>query len=210
MGGQTNPLNHWLFFEVRMMKRQILTLLLFSILLPACSQREDIKAIVSPEPKSHAWSLRITFIPAGKELYGIPIKKIDPTWAFAAQMKKEVIPHDVLFEEGQDSMARNGLDFVQKGDFNNDNIEDIALVGVYQDSKQQDGMFFLILTKTRNGSWEKAFLEFFPGKPGFLGLQGDGHNLALAYCMECDGVSDITWDKKLKTYRIEDSADVDM
>lgn len=192
------------------MKRQILIILIFTVLLFSCVQREDIKAVVSPEPKLYAWWLRITFIPSGKELYGIPVKKIDPTWTVAAQMKKEIIPHDVLFEKGKDSMARNGIDFVQKGDFNNDDIEDLALVGAYQDSKQQDGMFFLILTKTRGGSWEKAFLQTFPGKPGFLGLQGDGHHVALWFCMECGGVSDITWDTKLKTYRIENSADADL
>ena len=125
-------------------------------------------------------------------------------------MKKEAIPHEVLFEKGQDSMARNGIDFAQKGDFNNDNIDDVALVGVFQDSKQQDGMFLLILTKNKNGSWEKAFLRTWLGKPGFLGLQGDGHHLVLWFCMECGGFSDITWDEKLKIYEIQKSADEDL
>jgi hypothetical protein len=189
------------------MKRLIFSILLFTCLVPIYLHAKDLKAVVSPEPKSYAWFLRITFIPAHKELYGIPINKIDPTWTLASQLKKEAIPHEVLFEDGQDSMASCGIDFMQKGDFNNDKIEDLALVGVFQNLKKQQGMFLLILTKNKNGFWEKAFLHSWLGKPGFLGLQGDGHHLALWYCMQCGGVSDITWNKKLKTYQVQKADD---
>lgn len=192
------------------MKQLIIGILLFISFAPSYLYCEDLKAVVSPEPKSYAWWLRITFIPVHKELYGIPINVIDHTWALASQLKKEAIPHEVLFEDGEDSMASCGINFMQKGDFNNDGIEDLALVGVFRDLKNQQGMFLLILTKNKNGSWKKAFLQSWFGKPEFLGLQGDGHRLALWYCMECGGVSDITWNKKLKTYQIQKAADADL
>lgn len=192
------------------MKQLILSALLFSTLMPMYSHGEGLKAVVSPEPKNYAWWLRITFAPAHKELYGIPIKKIDPTWTIASQLKKEAIPHEVLFEGGQDNMIVDGIDFIQKGDFNNDKIEDLALVGVFQGLKNQQGMFFLILTKNKNGSWEKAYLQNWFGKPGFLGLSGNGHKLVLWFCMECGGFSEITWDEQLKTYQIEKAADEDV
>lgn len=189
------------------MKLLILCVLLFANLSPIYAHGEDLKAIVSPEPRIYAWFLRITFTPVHKELYGIPIKKIDPTWALASQLKKDAIPHDVLFKDGKDTMASEGIDFIQKGDFNNDKIEDIALVGVFKGINNQQGNFVLILTKNKHGSWEKAFLENFSGNPGFLGLQGDGRHLVLWSCMRCGGFSDIIWDEKLKTYQIQNSAD---
>lgn len=192
------------------MKRLILSALLFTNLMPIYAQGEDLKAIVSPEPKKHAWWLRIAFTPTHKEIYGIPIKKLDPAWALASQLKKEAIPHDVLFENGQDAMARAGIDFIQSGDFNNDKIEDLALVGVFQDIQHQQGKFFLILARNKDGSWEKAFLRTWSGKPGFLGLERNGQHLVLWFCMECGGFSGITWDEKLKKYEIQKSSDEDL
>ena len=113
-------------------------------------------------------------MPEHKELYGVPLNKIDPTWMLAAQLKKEAIPREVLFESGEDEMAARGIDFMQKGDFNSDNIEDLALVGVFQNLEKEQGMFFLILTKDKNDLWKKTFLQSWLGKPGFLGLQKDG------------------------------------
>lgn len=189
------------------MKRQLLGGLLFISLMPIFAYGQDLKAVVSPEPKNYAWWLRVSFEPASKELHGIPVQKIDPAWTLASQLKKEAIPHEVLFEGGHDTMARGGIDFTQMGDFNNDGIEDMALVGVFQDKKHQQGKFFLILTKNRDGSWKKAFLQAWVGRPGFLGLSGNGRRIALWFCMECGGVSDIIWDEKLKTYQVQKAAD---
>ncbi len=190
-----------------LMKQQILGVMLFICLVPSFSHSSDLKAYVSPEPKRDSWWLRITFEPAHKELYGILIRKIDPTWLFASQLQKEAIPHDVLFEDGQDSMARRGMNFMQKGDFNNDGIEEIALVGVFQNTKHQYGNFFLILTKKKDGSWKKEFLRSWIGQSGFLGLSGNGHGVTLSFCMDCGGFSEIRWDKNLKSYILLKAAD---
>ncbi|HOD63741.1 MAG TPA: hypothetical protein PLR34_09140 [Bacteroidales bacterium] len=187
--------------------KRIFSILLFTILIPIYLNANDLKAVVSPEPKYYAWWLRITFMPEHKELYGVPLNKIDPTWMLASQLKKEAIPREVLFESGEDEMAARGIDFMQKGDFNSDNIEDLALVGVFQNLEKEQGMFFLILTKDKNDLWKKTFLQSWLGKPGFLGLQKDGGCLALLFCMDCGGVSEVTWDKKLKRYQIQKPAD---
>ena len=66
-------------------------------------------------------------------------------------------------------MDETEITFSRSGDFNNDGIDDLALVGVYEDCNLQAGRFFLILTKNKLNKWEVSFLKLL-GEPKFLAI----------------------------------------
>src|SRR5512136_1496152 len=76
--------------------------LLLFLLITGCSIATDKQIItrVSPEPKHHAWWLRIEFVPVHKEIRGVPVRQIDPSWRFASELRKEAIPPELLLEGG--------------------------------------------------------------------------------------------------------------
>jgi hypothetical protein len=66
-------------------------------------------------------------------------------------------------------MKASRLSLSRFRDFNHDGVEDLAVIGVYQDKEEKRGSFILILTKGPDGKLHKPFLEQL-GKPSFAAL----------------------------------------
>lgn len=184
------------------MRLQIFTfvLLLFLWEYPAYPS-SIVKAIVSPEPKNYAWWLRTEFIPANKEIRGISVQQLDPSWHLVSELSKEAIPKELLYEGGKDSMNASRLSFLRSGDFNHDGVEDLAVIGVYQDNEDKRGSFILILTKGRpDGKLHKSFLEHL-GKPSFAALS-EKDPMEVWFCMDCNYGVYVLWDKVKGEYKI--------
>lgn len=170
-------------------------------MLLSCSTATNKQLItrVSPEPKDYAWWLRIEFVPVHKEIRGVPVRQIDPSWRLASELRKEAIPPELLLEWGTDIMQESGLYFSLHGDFNHDGIEDLVLVGVYENKSNERGSFVLILSRDDERRWHKSFLEYL-GKPGFAALDNKGNPIRVWFCMECDYGASLVWDKGTKQY----------
>jgi hypothetical protein len=175
--------------------------LLFLLMLLSCSTAANKQLItrVSPEPKDYAWWLRIEFVPVHNEIRGVPVHQIDPSWRLASELRKEAIPPELLLERGTDIMQESGLYFSLQGDFNNDGIEDLVLVGVYENKSNERGSFVLILSRNDERKWRKSFLGYL-GKPGFAALDNKTGSVRVWFCMECDYGASLVWDKETKKY----------
>jgi hypothetical protein len=178
--------------------------LLFFIVILGCSMATDKQIVtrVSPGPKHVAWWNRIEFAPVHKEIRGVPVRELDSSWRLASELRKEAIPSELLFEWGTDIMQESGLSFSHHGDFNNDGVEDLVLVGVYQNKSNERGSFVLILSKDHKGRWQKSFLEYL-GKPGFTALDNKAGQVRVWFCMECDYGVSLIWDTEAKKYLLK-------
>ena len=174
-------------------------------MLLSCSTATNKQLItrVSPEPKDHAWWLRIEFVPVHNEIRGVPVHQIDPSWRLASELRKEAIPPELLLEWGTDIMQESGLSFSLHGDFNNDGVEDLVLVGVYENRSNERGSFILILSKGgHERRWHRSFLEYL-GKPGFTALDNKAGQVRVWFCMECDYGVSLFWDAETKKYLLK-------
>ena len=157
--------------------------------------------IPSASASVYAWWVTIKFIPDDKKILSIPIGKIDERWKRVKVLTKDEIPKEALESDPHDPMREYGYVFSHVGDFNNDSVQDMALVGVYEDLAGKFGRFILILTHSPSGSWQKAFLSKLPGCPGFSILWPKGSTVVWSLCMECGSYGELIWDGK--SYRIE-------
>lgn len=163
---------------------------------------QDPLVTIAAEPNNYAWWLRAQFRPIEREIRGIPVTGLDPSWQFASELRKDLLVKEVLGEDGSAQMENYGLHFIRSGDFNKDGVEDLALVGVYQDRTGTRGNFLVVLTKADTGGWRKVFLKSWPGKASFLALGLNGNKLPLWSCMGCDMPQELVWDEKAKIYAL--------
>ncbi|MBI4738103.1 hypothetical protein HY772_00805, partial [Candidatus Woesearchaeota archaeon] len=161
--------------------------------------------IVSPEPENYAWWLRTEFVPVHKQIRGIPLQQLDSSWTLASELTKEAIPKELLYENGSDIMKENGVSFTRSDDLNHDGVDDLALIGVYQDEAGKRGSFILILTKDQTGNWGESFLEKL-GKPTFAALSKKDP-MEIWFCMYCDFGVDVLWDKEKGKYVLKSFQD---
>jgi hypothetical protein len=85
--------------------------ILATALFVGCTSSIYQHPIVTPEPGTPAWWLRITFRPTERAIRGVAVSELDRSWRFATELRKELIPHDLLFEGGIDTMSENKLVF---------------------------------------------------------------------------------------------------
>jgi len=174
------------------------------IVIIGCSIATDKQIVtrVSPGPKYVAWWSRIEFAPVHKEIRGVPVHQLDSSWRLASELCKEAIPSELLLEWGTDIMQESDSSFFLYGDFNKDGVEDLALVGVYENKSGERGSFVLILSKDNQGRWHKSFLEYL-GKPGFTALSKKNDSIEVWFCLECDFGALLIWDTETRKYLLK-------
>lgn len=164
-------------------------------------------AIISPEPKNYAWWLRTEFVPVHEQIRGIPLQQLDSSWRLASELTKEAIPRELLYEAGSDIMKESEVSFFRSDDLNHDGVEDLAIIGVFQDEAGKRGSFILILTKDQTGNWHKSFLENL-GKPTFAALS-QKDPMEIWFCMDCDFGVEVLWDKEKGEYALKSFQDAE-
>ena len=95
--------------------------------------------------KTAAWWGLADFHPFETEVRGIPVNQIRKNWCKATEFRKDLIPKEILFEEGVDEMEASKLSFALEGHFDGSANTQTALVGVYQECSGQKGRFIMIL-----------------------------------------------------------------
>jgi len=185
-----------------MVKKSLFFLILFLLPFEIYAQGEKPAQLrIFEEPKSKEWWFRTEFLAAGSSIREIPAHEIDPTWHYASELTKDAIPKKLLLRDGADLMNETEITFSRSGDFNNDGIDDLALVGVYEDCNLQTGRFFLILTKNKLNKWEVSFLRLL-GEPKFLAISASGP-LKISFCMECEETFHLLWSSEKNEYTLK-------
>jgi hypothetical protein len=180
----------------------------FSSMLVLAQEAQRITpARIPSEPKDAAWTAKIEFEPIHKQIRGIPIVKLDPSWIFASELMEKGFPKEAFIEDDGDSMKNSEMGFSKFADFDGDGQKELALVGVFKRRTGELGNFILILKKGKGSKWEKAFLESWPGKPGFMAFALDKPGIEIWYCMECDDSATLKWDPAKKQYAWEKEED---
>jgi hypothetical protein len=148
---------------------------------------------VNPEPSGLAWWLRADFHALHREVRGVPVASIRRDWCKATEFSRELFPQELLIENGTDLLAEAGLSFSIEGSFDRSGTKQIALVGVYETCRGQEGRFFLILDADTR---KVRFLDAQAAKQRFSAIAAQGGStIVIMYCLECDVSSTVRWDR---------------
>jgi hypothetical protein len=168
-----------------------------ALLLPVCAAAQT-SVTVRPEPKSDVWWLRAEFHPRDTEIRGIPVNKIRAHWGRAGEFTPDMFPAETLVENGYDHLKETGLSFSVQGSFDGSRLSQTALIGVYETCARKKGRFFLIFD---TGTKRVRFLDTDDSaKEQFAVIGSDGRTLHIFYCLECDNVSTVRWDRARKRF----------
>lgn len=147
--------------------------------------------------KKEAWWVIADFHPFTTEVRGIPANQIRKNWCKATEFRTDLIPRELLFENGADAMKGAGMSFAIEGRFDGAATRQIAVVGVFQECAGPKGRFMLILDQPDREKPKVRFVDAIRTNRQFAALSKDkGGKLVLWGCMECDGYSVLKWDRK--------------
>ncbi|PDT84548.1 hypothetical protein CO669_32020 [Bradyrhizobium sp. Y36] len=147
--------------------------------------------------KKEAWWVIAEFHPFTAEVRGIPANQIRKSWCKATEFRKDLIPKELLFENGGDVMKVADMSFAVEGRFDGSASKQIAVVGVFQECAGPKGRFMLILDQPDGEQPKVRFVDAVRTNRQFAALSTDKRGkLVLWGCMECDGYSVLKWDRK--------------
>jgi hypothetical protein len=155
-------------------------------------------------PMDAVWWERVRFDAGNRTVRGLVVGNLDPAWRLASELKAESIPSEgrVSGHDAAGQMRDNGLSFSINGDFNGDGKEDLAVVGVYEDSMGGRGKFLLVLTRSAGEPWQKAFLRSWSGEPGFLALTRERGAIILSSATGFLDRRALEWDRQDASYSL--------
>jgi hypothetical protein len=158
----------------------------------------------APRPAANritfAWWVTARFAPSDPTVEGVPVGRLDTAWVAATPLSADRLPAEARREPGH--LNDPAFGFRHEGDFNGDGRRDLALVGVYRARRGTEGKFLVVLTRTSQGAWERAFVAGTLGPPGFSVLQRTDSGLVWWDCMACDVGAALRWDGT--AYRLQD------
>ena len=147
--------------------------------------------------KAEAWWVIAEFHPFTTEVRGIPANQIRKSWCKATEFRKDLIPKELLVENGADVMKDAGMSFAVEGRFDGAATRQVAVVGVFQECAGPKGRFMLILDQPDGEKPKVRFIDAVRTNRQFAALSKDKRGkLVLWGCMECDGYSVLKWDRK--------------
>jgi hypothetical protein len=151
--------------------------------------------------KTAAWWAIADFHPFTTEVRGIPVGQIRKNWCKATEFRKDLIPKEILFEQGVDEMEDSKLSFALEGHFDGSANTQTALVGVYEECSGQKGRFILMIDQPNGDKPKIRFLNAVKTDRQFGALaKGDDNTIVAWSCMDCDGVSVLKWDRKKRKF----------
>ncbi|WP_245324592.1 hypothetical protein [Bradyrhizobium sp. AT1] len=167
------------------------------MLMAAQAPAEQAFVTLNGDLKKEAWWVIAEFHPFTTEIRGIPANQIRKNWCKATEFRKDLIPKELLFENGTDVMKGADMSFAVEGRFDGSAPKQIAVVGVFQECAGPKGRFMLILDQPDGGKPKVRFVDAVRTNRQFAALSKDKHGkLVLWGCMECDGYSVLKWDRK--------------
>jgi hypothetical protein len=156
---------------------------------------------INGDLKTTAWWVLADFQPFTAEVRGIPAGHIRKNWCKATEFRKDLIPRELLFENGSDEMEQAQLSFAMEGRFDGSLSTQVALVGVYQECAGKKGRFILIIDRPAGGPPKIRFVDAVETDRQFGALAKGKDNTLIAWaCMECDNYSVLKWNPKSRKF----------
>jgi hypothetical protein len=163
---------------------------------------------INGDLKQIAWWVLADFQPFTTEVRGIPANQIRKNWCKATEFRKDLIPRELLFENGSDEMEQANLSFAMEGHFDGSPTTQIALVGVYQECSGKKGRFILIIDRPAGGPAKIRFVNAVETDRQFGALAKGKDNTLVAWaCMECDNYSVLKWNRKNRKFEWQPTPD---
>jgi hypothetical protein len=157
---------------------------------------------INGDLKTTAWWGLADFEPFTAEVRGIPASQIRKNWCKATEFRKDLIPRELLFENGSDEMDQAQLSFALEGHFDGSPMTQVALVGVYQECSGKKGRFILIIDRPAGGPSGIRFVNAVETDRQFGALAKGKDNTLVAWaCMECDIYSVLKWNPKSRRFQ---------
>ena len=94
------------------------------------------------------WRENIKLSPKESELYGIPVKTINPEWHLAS-----ISSNDTLPAEAKAVLEKMSSSFELDKDINKDGVKEKLVVGVFETDQHNQGHFLLILKSDKTNKW---------------------------------------------------------
>ena len=178
------------------------------MLMAARAPAQQVFVTLNCYLKKEAWWVIAEFNQFTTEVRGIPADQIRKSWCKATEFRKELIPKELLFENGADVMKGAGMSFAIEGRFDGATTRQIAVVGVFQECAGKKGRFMLLLDQPEGEKPKIRFVDAIRTNRQFGALSKDkGGKLVLWGCMECDGYSVLKWDRKKNRFGWEPQAE---
>jgi hypothetical protein len=150
----------------------------------------------SPEPEGYAWWLRTEYHPFGTDVRGIPAARIHAGWCKVNELRKDLFPADLASYFGGDQSP-----FSVDGFFDGSTTRHTAVVGVYEACKGTRGAFLLIVAWPEGKPPVIRHLVELPGERQFAVVSAsDDSTITLQHCLECDHISQYSWNKSRKRF----------
>jgi len=164
---------------MNLIKKLSLSGLIFLFFMTAC--------MAEKEP-AQAWWLDFSVKPESTQLDGIDISSFRKNWTHAVYLDNSLIKNKVSFKNYTEFKDSNFKLSIIK-DFNNNNIDEVIKVGVFQ-TKKRKGIFLAIFESSK---LIKVFTD--SSNKGFSALLSN-NNLHWYKCMNCGEYESISWNGK--------------
>jgi len=147
-----------------------------------------------------AWWVVAEFRPFTTEVRGIPVNKIRKSWCKATELRKDLLPKEIVIDQNGGSDSMEGYSFALEGNFDGSATKQIALVGVYEECSGKTGHFFMILDQPVVGRTKVRFLSSAQDPHPFAALTVDDKTITVWACLECDYFATLKWDRKRRKF----------
>ncbi|MEY9193668.1 hypothetical protein ABH991_007096 [Bradyrhizobium ottawaense] len=107
------------FLTRRVLGSIVRPVIVLGVLLLTAAQAPGQQAFVTLNGnlKTEAWWVIAEFRPFTAEVRGIPANQIRKSWCKATEFRKDLIPKELMFENGTDAMKGAGMSFTIEGRF---------------------------------------------------------------------------------------------
>lgn len=126
-----------------------------------------------------AWWLNLTITPNQSILDGIDITKFNKSWTRAVYLDNSLIKKQVSTQD-YIKLINSKFSLLLSKDINNNKINEIIKVGVFQNSKNKKGIFLAIF---ENSKLSKVFTD--SSNKGFSALIDNSNSIRWYKCMNC-------------------------
>jgi hypothetical protein len=177
-----------------------LLVIVASIALHACTQPEPL-VIVQPKPSQYAWWLRVKFNPSGKELRGLPVSEIDPSWCKINEIEARHFPNSEEVQSSNSGLRSRDATFAVEN-LVLSGKQAIAVLAVYARCDGQTGTAVIVLARSAQGPLSTLATVPLdtPAKWATIQRETD-RQVKIWWCFECDDSTSLQWDDKTKSFQ---------
>jgi len=171
------------------------------MLTAAAARAEQPFMTLDEELSASAWWVVAQFHPFTTVVRGIPANKIRKSWCKATELRKDLLPKEIVIDQNGGGDSMKGYSFALEGNFDGSASKQIALVGVFEECNGRTGRFLMILDQPQVGRPRIRFLESGENPHPFAALSVDDHKTITYWsCLECDNTAQLKWDRKRRKF----------